>query len=208
MINEYYLLKQGEKEGPYTHIEIMDMEIEAYQLILSPLADDWQSAIDMPEFEEYFKSLGIFLPDKRNVANFGWRLLAYIIDYVILILLAAIIGGLVGVLESLTSIYINSDNENEIWITRLIGVIMFILYHSGFESTKIQGSIGKALCKLIVVDINGRRIKFGRALVRNLSKILSGLFFGFGFFNILWSTLKQGWHDELAKTYIVRKINY
>jgi hypothetical protein len=37
MINEYYLLKQGEKEGPYTHIEIMDMEIEAYQLILSPL---------------------------------------------------------------------------------------------------------------------------------------------------------------------------
>lgn len=206
MINEYYLFKDNEKQGPYNHNELMDMGIGIHEMVLSPLAEDWQEASDLPEFDEYFKSAGIYVPVANNVANFGWRLLAYLIDYAVLFIAAAVFSALFFIILRYTtgSSFGNDSNSDELKL-KLIIVVGWFFYHAGFESTKAQGSIGKIICRLIVVDGNGQRLNFITALGRNLSKIISSFLCGLGFFAMLWSPLKQCWHDQMAKTFVIRK---
>lgn len=201
MINEYYILRQGQNEGPYSHTELMDMGIQTTDFILSPIADGLQQAADLPEFQEYFKSIGMYIPSPTNVASFWWRLFAYFIDYALLYMGIILIAVIVGILSRFTSILPHHiSNENAL----LALVTGMILYHSSFETTTMKGSIGKTICKL-VVDAFGERLTFGRALSRNFSKILSGSLCGLGFLTVLWNPMRQGWHDQIAKTYIVRK---
>jgi uncharacterized RDD family membrane protein YckC len=83
--------------------------------------------------------------------------------------------------------------------------VIFFFYHATFESSRLQGSIGKIVCKLKVVNAAGERIPFGTALGRNFGKILSSLVCGMGFLIVLWNDNRQAWHDQLAKTFIIRK---
>ncbi|RCH54272.1 hypothetical protein DJ568_13325 [Mucilaginibacter hurinus] len=92
MINVYYTLNINEKSGPYTHAQLMDMNITTDTFIMSPLNENWQRAAELPEFYIYFETQGIYIPTRTNVASFWWRLLAYLIDYVLLIIFMAIIG--------------------------------------------------------------------------------------------------------------------
>ncbi len=58
------------------HKQGMDVNTQ----LSTPLNDKWQYASEMPEFIEYFKSIGIQFPFiGDNLANFEW-LLAFIID--------------------------------------------------------------------------------------------------------------------------------
>jgi uncharacterized RDD family membrane protein YckC len=206
MINTYYLLQNGQQIGPYTQYELMAMDLNGQDMVLSPLADDWQEALDLPEFAEYFETKGIYLPTRANLASFWWRVLAYFIDYVIILLMVVILFSALAIFSSFTAGPITDEYiDNNEPLIKLVAVILMITYHATFEATTLRGSIGKMICKLAVVDINGERLKFGNALSRNLGKILSAMVMGLGFLNILWDKKRQGWHDGLAKTYVVRK---
>lgn len=83
------------------------------------------------------------------------------------------------------------------------GTIMF--YFPIFESSKYQGSIGKILLKVKVVDKEGNRLSFGHAVARSTFKLLSSLMFCIGFLMIALTKNKQGLHDIFAETYVVDK---
>src|SRR5579862_4407107 len=87
MGNDYYILEDGEQKGPFTFDELIDMGLNIHTRVLSPLADGWQDACDLPEFYRYFEGKGIYFPTEDNLASFWWRLAAYIIDTVILTVL-------------------------------------------------------------------------------------------------------------------------
>jgi uncharacterized RDD family membrane protein YckC len=205
MINEYYILRQGQNEGPYTHTQLMDMNIKADDFLLSPLAEGLQHAADLPEFQEYFVSKGINPPNRYNVASFWWRLLAFVIDYVIVILILIIFFALINVAGIFTHNSINLDSPDSDLLFRVIFFLGLVAYNSVFEATSMQGGIGKLICKLIVVDESGERISFGKALSRNFSKLLSSFLCGAGFLTVFWNPMKQGWHDQVAKAYVIRK---
>lgn len=198
MINNYYLVENNEPIGPFSHIELMERG----------LTPEWNSALNMPEFHSYFTSQGIYLPTKANAANFWWRLLAYFIDYGVLIIVAAMSAVFLGFIEAYTGVQTDSflDKIDDFAVNLLI-VIVYTLYNAIFESTRAQGSIGKIVCQLKVVDIDGRRIRFFGALIRNLSKILSSILCGIGYLLIFWNDRHQGMHDQMAKTYVIRKTN-
>jgi uncharacterized RDD family membrane protein YckC len=205
MINEYYILKHGQQDGPYTHTQLMDMNIDADDFLLSPLAEGLQHAGDLPEFQEYFVAKGIYLPDERNVANFWWRLLAYIIDYVLLFVVTTVGTVLILLIKKMLFHNIDYETEDSRYLTTLISVLVWISYNAVFEATKLQASIGKIVCKMIVVDAHGQRLDFSKALARNFGKILSSLLCGVGFLTVLWSPMHQAWHDQMAKTYVIKK---
>jgi uncharacterized RDD family membrane protein YckC len=206
MINEYYILREGQKEGPYTHTQLMEMGISATDFLLSPLADGMQQAADLPEFKEHFTSMGIYLPDQRNVATFWWRVLAFLIDYAIV---TAGFTLFLSVIEVITVFFhrdiITGFTDFELF-SRLIFFLGLVAYNATFEATTMQGGIGKVICKLVVVDGNGQRLSFGKALSRNFAKLLSSLLCGLGFLTVAWNPMKQGWHDQVAKAYVVRKV--
>ncbi|AMR31478.1 hypothetical protein A0256_08590 [Mucilaginibacter sp. PAMC 26640] len=207
MFNEYYLLANGEKTGPYTTQELMKMDLEIHAQILAPGTDTWQDASDLPEFFEYFQRAGYHFPTEDNLASFGRRLLAYLIDYVFLsVLMGVIASGYILRIQAVTQKAAPSDADVMVLMQfTFFYFIIYSLYHTLCESTPMRGSIGKKLCKLAVVDADGRRLSVGRALIRNFAKWVSFAAFGIGFLNILWNDRRQAWQDMLAKTYVIKQ---
>lgn len=211
MLNTYYLIEDGQQTGPFSHHELMDRGITAEELVLSPITNQWESAAAMFEFADYFESQGIYYPTRTILANFWWRALAYIIDYIIVFLsLMILLVGLGFILtytgrNSYQTVASDTTVADTNMALRLLVLIILTFYNAAFEATRLQGSIGKAICKLKVVNAAGERISFGVALGRNFAKILSSMVCGMGFFSVLWDQNRQGWHDHLAKTFIIRK---
>ncbi len=73
------------------------------------------------------------------------------------------------------------------------------------EASKYQGTIGKIALGLIVTDANGGKLDFTKALVRNLCKIISSLIFCIGYIMAGFTEKKQGLHDIIAGTLVVKK---
>jgi uncharacterized RDD family membrane protein YckC len=204
MINDYYLMEDGQKTGPFSHTDLMDRGILPDARLLSPISRDWQSAAYLPEFYTYFYSQGVYYPISSILANFWWRLLAYIIDCLLLGLLLILLGGFIVLVLKVIGIPINWGSDEYRLKSSLAVLLLFITYNVGFEATEMQGSIGKTICKLKVINAKGERIGFVNALGRNTAKLLSSLVLGMGFLSIFWNKRRQGWHDEMAKTFVIK----
>ena len=60
--------------------------------------------------------------------------------------------------------------------------------------------------RLKIIDTNSEKITFLRATSRYFSSIISALILGIGFFMIAWTKKKQGLHDLICDTLVVKKI--
>ncbi|GAA0137027.1 RDD family protein [Paenibacillus sp. YSY-4.3] len=78
------------------------------------------------------------------------------------------------------------------------------LYYAILESSKLQGTIGKKVMGIIVVDQHNEPVSFWRASGRYWGKLLSSVFF-VGFIITGLTEKKQALHDLLAKTFVVNK---
>jgi len=92
-------------------------------------------------------------------------------------------------------------------MSMLVGIFTMVvswLYYALFQSSSWQATPGKRLLSMKVVDYHSNKITFGRATGRYFAKILSALILYIGFFMILWTKKKQGLHDKIAETYVIR----
>ena len=71
------------------------------------------------------------------------------------------------------------------------------------ESSSKQGTVGKMILNLRVVDMLGNRISFGRATGRFFGKILSGLILNIGYIMAAFTEKKQALHDMLAGCLVI-----
>jgi uncharacterized RDD family membrane protein YckC len=78
------------------------------------------------------------------------------------------------------------------------------LYFAFMEASKYQGTLGKIVMGIKVTDQNGQRVSFSKALLRNLSKLISSLLLGIGYLMIIFDDKKQGLHDKIADTFVVK----
>jgi len=122
-------------------------------------------------------------------AGFWLRLWAVIIDSVIL--------GAVGLI--LSSLLQAEPVQSG------VGLILGWLYYAYMESSHRQATIGKMAAGIKVTDLDGNRVTFARATGRHFAKILSALIIMIGYLMVLWTKKKQGLHDIIAKTLVVRK---
>jgi len=101
-------------------------------------------------------------------------------------------------------------NERELaeGLGPLLAVLFWLLpawpYFTICECSKGRGTFGKRLLGLHVTDLEGHRIGFGRANVRYWSKLFSALTLYCGFIMISFTSRKQGLHDLIAKTLVLR----
>jgi uncharacterized RDD family membrane protein YckC len=84
------------------------------------------------------------------------------------------------------------------WVFLVAGY--FVLLH-GMDGR----TVGKWLLGLRVVTAYGNPITYRQAFSRFVCTIPSALF-GLGFFWILWSREKRGWHDILARTWVIKDL--
>jgi uncharacterized RDD family membrane protein YckC len=78
------------------------------------------------------------------------------------------------------------------------------LYEAFMESSSYQATLGKMVCGMKVTDLSGNRISFERATGRHFAKYLSGLILCIGYIMVGFTERKQGLHDLLAGTLVLR----
>ncbi len=83
--------------------------------------------------------------------------------------------------------------------------VIIIIYYALMESSKYQATLGKIVMGIKVVNKDGQRLDLPKALLRNLSKILSALILGIGYIMIIFDDRKQGLHDKIADTFVVKQ---
>ena len=89
---------------------------------------------------------------------------------------------------------------------RELSFLAVIIYGVIMEASPFQGTIGKFIMGLKVVDVNGERLTLKHSLKRNFSKLVSYSGFMIGFIWIAFSKKKQAWHDKISKTFIIHRI--
>jgi uncharacterized RDD family membrane protein YckC len=119
-------------------------------------------------------------------ANFGQRLGAYLVDVIAL----GIIYGILLVISRP--------------LAYAVGTILSLAYFTYFEGSSSGQTVGKRLLGIRVIDFSsGGPIGYGRAFVRWIARILSGIVCLLGYLWMLWDKEKQTWHDKLATTVVV-----
>ena len=116
------------------------------------------------------------------LATFGSRLGALLIDIVLVMIAAALIGIDGGTL-----------------------FVVFVIYHVALWAWR-SATVGGIVCRIRIVRADGSPLEFTDALVRSLASILSAAVAGLGWFWMLWDPRRQGWHDRIANTYVVRAL--
>jgi len=154
----------------------------------------------------------VFQKPVFSYAGFWKRFVAHIIDQIIMSVL-----GIIIVIPFLAMIGISLWDQDFdpsmgfifTLITAYISIILLIviggwLYFALMESMK-GATLGKMALGIIVTDMNGNRISFGRATGRYFGKILSGLTFTIGYIMAGFTQQKQALHDMIAGCLVINK---
>jgi uncharacterized RDD family membrane protein YckC len=137
-------------------------------------------------------------------AGFWVRFIAYLIDYIPLSLLAAVtkVSGVTSTCTSDAGVSICNYQVNGTGlgiVTGVLGLYWVITW------SQLGGSLGqKALGLRVVNAADGNHINIGRALLRFIGYIISAIPFGIGLIWTGFDPQKQGWHDKIAGTFVVR----
>ncbi|MFC5046235.1 RDD family protein [Aquimarina hainanensis] len=100
---------------------------------------------------------------QQNIAGIGERILAYLIDLMILIVYVFIMAFVVGVL---------SDAVTNQWVLSLLFGLPFFLYFLLWETFWDGKTPGKAAMKIKVAKLDGSRPKFSDYLIRWLLRLV------------------------------------
>ena len=79
------------------------------------------------------------------------------------------------------------------------------LYFALMESSSRQATVGKMALGIVVTDMEGNRIGFGRATGRYFAKFISALILLIGFIMAGFTEKKQALHDIIVNTLVVRR---
>ncbi|MFZ1741393.1 MAG: RDD family protein [Pontixanthobacter sp.] len=140
----------------------------------------------------------------QNYAGFWIRVGAYLIDAIIL----GIVGAIIGVVFGVGAVGMESDLADPTGGANMalnaVSLALGIAYFAGMESSSWQATLGKKALGLVVTDVSGNRLSVGRAIGRYFAKILSALILLIGFIMVAFTERKQGLHDMLAGTLVLK----
>ncbi len=139
-------------------------------------------------------------------AGFWRRFAAVIIDGIALSIFFSVVSVIVGV--RLSVIYSGegaSVAPGRAAALSLISIAAYWLYYALLESSPNQATLGKMALGIVVTDLQGARISFGRATGRHFAKYLSSLILMIGYLMAGFTRQKQALHDILAGTLVVVK---
>ena len=158
---------------------------------------------------------GIPPPPTVGYAGFWLRFVAFIIDFIVIYAVRAIIFKPFGIDAGMHGMFHGRQPRDFAEIAPMLGMIIRIaiissimqwLYFALMESSVWQATLGKKALGLSVTDLEGRRIGFGRATGRYFAKILSSLTLFIGYLMAGFTEKKQALHDMIAGTLVLRKL--
>jgi len=133
-------------------------------------------------------------------ASFFKRLVAYIVDNILVFIVVAM--AFVIVIPG----FADTDNSEGMltlfWLTFIFYNVVFLGYFTISVGTAGQ-TLGKYFMGIEVLTTGGELPGFGRAFIRSIGYYFSGFIFYLGFFIALFDSRSQTLHDKLAGTVVV-----
>lgn len=184
-------------------------------------APNWVPALEFPPFAGFFKSApppppqaDVFAQKRpqprasrgpKAPASFWTRLLAYLLDALILAAAQIVLGMAIGLLAfaSYGPEAAKDAFEQHQQLLNGLAFLLIVFYEVHFVSSPRQATPGKIIMGIRIVRRDGARLSPLFALGRYLARILAILPLGFGVLAIFWSKDRQGLHDMLCDTLVV-----
>jgi uncharacterized RDD family membrane protein YckC len=207
---EIYLSRGGERTGPYS-LEAVNRQLAAGTLTPHDLG--WSET--SPGWKPLLSFAGVIVPGGASStpvpigiatpitfglpqhAGFWRRSLAFMIDAIILGIFALIIA----IWFKLRA----EQGSGQSALSAGLQLALILIYMPALWASPMQATAGQRICALRVIDaIDGGRVSFMRGLLRVLGMMLSGLVLGIGFLMAAFTERKQGLHDMIAGTYVVK----
>lgn len=149
-------------------------------------------------------------------AGFATRLIAFAADQLLVIGIIVAVNSVVMLVLNFFQLTVSDvfsfsgDYSDLTQLVRLLllgfGLLLNVSFYVGyfiFFWMLVGQTPGKMLMGVRVVSVTARPLSFGQAIKRLLGYYLSMLPFFMGFFWILVSDSRQGWHDKIARTYVI-----
>jgi uncharacterized RDD family membrane protein YckC len=147
-----------------------------------------------------------------DYAGFWKRFAAAILDGLILTIPQIIINMIGVAFGAMVGAGGGSPEEQQVaaalasvFITLPLGLILYIGYFAGMESSSLQATLGKLALGIKVTDLDGDRVTFLRATGRTLGKIVSQMICFIGYIMAGFTERKQALHDMMASCLVVNK---
>ena len=125
-------------------------------------------------------------------AGFWIRVLAFIIDSIIIAVVNAIIAAI-----------LSSSTTGRSGIQTLLGIIYFTYFWSASSPWPGQ-TIGDKVHNLRVIRTDGSDLSIVQALIRYVGLFVSFIVIFIGVIWVAFDPNKQGWHDKIAGTYVIK----
>ncbi len=143
-----------------------------------------------------------------HYAGFITRFFAFVIDIIIVMTITTVTAVVLTLIINFFDLApvensASFDSRNiMLWLIFTFNFVLFFGYFIFFWMTSGQ-TPGKGFMGVRVIGVNGRPLTFFQAVVRLIGYWISALAFFLGF---LWITIddqRQGWHDTMARTYVI-----
>ncbi len=145
-------------------------------------------------------------------AGFWIRTVAYLLDQLLVALLTIFLWLSALVILNYAGILEIDRGMLDISITEGLGYLLAIVYGAyvlhGIYCTFFHGysgqTVGKMIMNLRVVTTVGENLSYWRSFKRWLGYFASSIIFYIGYLMVAFTKDKQGLHDKIAGTYVVR----
>jgi uncharacterized RDD family membrane protein YckC len=138
-----------------------------------------------------------------TVIGFGRRLLASMLDAVFIFFFSMIVSTLAGVVGMVLGMYSPDVEEISSRFVVATGLLLSILYYVIAWSKGGGQTVGNFTFLMKVVGTDGQPIGLGRAFLRYLGYYVSAFALSIGFLWAAFDKRRQGWHDKIARTYVI-----
>lgn len=141
--------------------------------------------------------------DALPKAGFWMRVVATFIDAFIVFFLEFVLGSLLAY-AGIAAMSDPAATGGIAIIVQLFGFAISFAYYVFFTGYCGQ-TPGKMALRIKVICRDGSPIGFGRAAFREIpAKFISGIIFGIGYLMVAFDDQKQGLHDRMANTYVIK----
>jgi uncharacterized RDD family membrane protein YckC len=149
------------------------------------------------------------------LATIRRRFVAFLIDWIVLILLYCCIIFLFGLFNMSISkinvigifdVEIEMDNAHSFLITFLkilFGLLPFLYFALSFYFCKGQ-TIGKYFLRIRVLSLYHEHLGLWHCIERSLGYFASALEFGFGYIQAFWNPNRMTLHDKIGETIVIK----
>lgn len=150
------------------------------------------------------------MDNQNQYAGFGRRFLAYCVDFLILFPVGLAVQQMMGVnpfavfqaqsLEQLRQIQQSSAGGLPTIVSLALALAFFLIMWVNFDGA----TPGKKLMAVKIVKADGSKVTYPVAFIRYVGYVLSAFVFMLGYLWIIWDKKKQGWHDKIAGTTVIK----